>query len=340
MSNASDPIANGRAGSPETGGPGQNPHLTDDQLTMVVDRDAASGEWASAQGHLAGCARCRADVAQLLATRDLLRALPVPRSRRSFRLTEAEARAAAPRWRSWGRILLPGMAGLRVATATVALLLLAVTATDVLTNRGQDAGETARSSQPASAPSAGKAPDQSTAPPPTAAMAQAAMVRTAPPAPTQAVAAARVPAAPQAAKVNSAADSAGTTGAPAETAAEGMSRSAASPPVPSDDASGSGSSFSAAAAAAPETERPATVPASTPEESTPVPAPATPPPGTPAASAAAKPAVRANDVGVSRWRVAELGLLLLLGWLLVSQAGVRWTRRSMGRQDGGGNAGN
>ncbi|MGI8475606.1 MAG: anti-sigma factor family protein, partial [Thermomicrobiales bacterium] len=177
MSNASDPTANDRAESLQTCDPGRNPHLTDDQLTMVVDRYAASGEWTAAQGHLAGCARCRAEVAQLLATRDLLRALPPPRSRRSFRLTEAEARAAAPRWRSWGRLLLPGMAGLRVATATVALLLLAVTATDVLTNRDQGSGETARSSQPVSAPNAGQALAQSTAPPPTAAMVQAAVVR-------------------------------------------------------------------------------------------------------------------------------------------------------------------
>lgn len=339
MSNASDPTANDRAESPQTGDPGRNPHLTDDQLTMVVDRDAASGEWTAAQGHLADCARCRADVAQLRATRDLLRALPPPRSRRSFRLTEAEARAATPRWRSWGRILLPGMAGLRVATATVALLLLAVTATDVLTNRDQDSGETARSSQPVSSPNAGQAFAQSTAPPPTAAMVQAAVVRTVPPVPTQAVAA-RAPAAPQAAKANSAGDSSGTTGAPAETAAEGMPHSATSSPIPAGDASGSGSSFSAAAAAAPETQGTATVPASTPEPATPVPIPATPPPGTPAASAAAKLAVQTGDAGVSRWRVAELGLLLLLGWLLVSQAGVRWTRRGEGRQDGGGNAGN
>ncbi|MDQ3515013.1 MAG: zf-HC2 domain-containing protein [Chloroflexota bacterium] len=113
-------------------------HLSDAQVSAWVDDALGAGERGQIERHLASCPTCRDAVRDLASIRLLLRELPTPVPGRSFRLHPADARVATPRWRpaaGWAARLVPALPALQAATAGVALLLLAVTAGDVLTRQ-------------------------------------------------------------------------------------------------------------------------------------------------------------------------------------------------------------
>ncbi len=156
---------------PQTGGQdfaafgegGLSRHLDLDALSAAIDGTLPPSDAAAARAHLAACPDCRRDEAELRATVDLLRNLPQYEPSRSFVLgpEHARGRSAGSAWRpaaatatptlpssrpspaapeataageahAWGSRLLPGIRVLQVATAVVALLLVLVTAGDLM----------------------------------------------------------------------------------------------------------------------------------------------------------------------------------------------------------------
>ena len=103
------PPGNDASADPEEGTrPFPAQHLDLDALTAYVDGRLDGGERRAVDDHLAGCADCRHELAELRATVSLLRGLPRYTPRRSFRLDAEDA--LAPRG---GRLirLLPALAG-------------------------------------------------------------------------------------------------------------------------------------------------------------------------------------------------------------------------------------
>ncbi len=107
-------------------------HLDTETLSAYLDDAMPAAERTRAEAHLAGCEICRADLRELEATRLLLRSLPMPHPRRSFQLTPEHIRENRPWWQRWGAALLPQLPALRAATVAVAILLVAVTAVDLV----------------------------------------------------------------------------------------------------------------------------------------------------------------------------------------------------------------
>jgi hypothetical protein len=104
-----------------------------ERLSAYLDRQLPAAEHAALERHVAGCARCTAELAELRQVVTLLRALPTPRVPRSFALPETDvsrqisARAAstprtgvvrAPRWTAVAE-----WAGGLAAAAGIVLLL-------------------------------------------------------------------------------------------------------------------------------------------------------------------------------------------------------------------------
>ena len=116
-------------------------HLTDAQLNELVDGTLSAQESDRAQTHLTSCAECDERYRTLLATVSALKTAPGVMPRRSFQLTPEQAKRPAPkatwldRFSDW---IVPGVPALRAATLAVALLLISVTAIDVVTNQSND----------------------------------------------------------------------------------------------------------------------------------------------------------------------------------------------------------
>jgi predicted anti-sigma-YlaC factor YlaD len=96
-------------------------HVTE-MLSAYIDGTLEAAERDSVRAHLDGCAACRADHAELVATRAMLRAVPAIQAPRSFTLTPEMAREARPP-SLFERIFTPSNAP-RMATASVLSFLL------------------------------------------------------------------------------------------------------------------------------------------------------------------------------------------------------------------------
>ncbi len=96
-------------------------HIANDELSAYLDGAVEDDVRWAIDDHLATCAACRAELAELRATVQLLRSLPVPTRPRSFQLGPEHARPSPPR----GLILtvLPVARALAVAAA-IALLVV------------------------------------------------------------------------------------------------------------------------------------------------------------------------------------------------------------------------
>lgn len=120
------------------GGAGQ--HLDLDALGAWLDGGLDDDDRRAAAAHLADCLLCRGELAELRATVALLRGLPQYAPRRSFRLGPEHAGPAA---RAEGRLLrlLPALPALRAATVAVAVLLAAVVTGDLVSTVRDDASD-------------------------------------------------------------------------------------------------------------------------------------------------------------------------------------------------------
>ncbi len=261
-------------------------HLTDAELNELIDGTLAAAATERAQTHLAACAECDERYRTLQATVSALRSAPSLMPRRTFQLSPGQARRPEPTPGRFDRIsawVLPGIPVIRAVTLAVALLLISVTAIDVLTHRGntgeqagptlmQQPGELQQSESatdfvaPTSMPMLGAMESEDSSAPPESAPAQRAADMTA-----------------ETDASNEAPQSAnGAAVAPAESSPVAFE----APPAP-------------ATAASPP-------PTASPIESIPV-------PGVDTGSGGAH---------ISRWRIVELALLMLLIWL-----GVTWIGR-------------
>jgi anti-sigma factor RsiW len=123
-------------------------HLSDDEFTDYHDEGLSVNEQTRLAGHLSRCPECREKLEALRATITLLRSAPQITPRVSFQIAAEDAF----RQRKWERFLsrfIPRMPALQAATVGVFVLLLAVTATDQLSNNGaEQAGKTRSSTQP------------------------------------------------------------------------------------------------------------------------------------------------------------------------------------------------
>jgi len=112
-------------------------HIGDDVLNAYLDGALGERDQREVAAHLSECRECRRELAELRATANLLRGLPQYRPRRSFVMTPEEAPA---RRRGWAARLLPALPALQAAAVVVALLLIAVTAGDLVTHRQETSG--------------------------------------------------------------------------------------------------------------------------------------------------------------------------------------------------------
>ncbi|MGH2558900.1 MAG: anti-sigma factor family protein [Thermomicrobiales bacterium] len=339
---------------PEGGEGTAGQHLSADNLNAYFDGELSAAARSHAESHLQSCAACRRDLADLRTTVTLLRGLPEQRPRRSFLLSPELARTSRT---SWFLRLMPSLPALRTATAVVAMLLVAVIAGDVWTNQGDEPDRTAQEAPSTDGASrefepAGAAPAlTATAPAPTTSKEpEAALALPTPTAPPPAQAAEAAPITPTRERMSafteapeeSAADEEAPPAAPAaDSAADEEIASDEGDSSAADDqaaGAGSGASGEAAAQSIPPTATATPNPTATPlPTATPSPVPS--PSSTPAPTATASPtpaptptpvAQPSSDGGSrpSLWRIAEIGLGLLLAWLIVSIIGIRRLRRS------------
>lgn len=113
-------------------------HLSDAELNELVDGTLAGRELQRAQAHLDSCPECEERYQTLLATVSALKQAPSVMPRRSFQLTPEQAKLPEkkPSWLDrFSERLLPGVPAIKAATIAVALLFISVTAFDVLTNQ-------------------------------------------------------------------------------------------------------------------------------------------------------------------------------------------------------------
>jgi len=297
------------------------PHLSDETLSEFASGRLTEPERLAALHHAETCAHCRQAMRDYSALASLLGALPAPRPKRNFQLSEEQARS---RSRFGGRFpsLMPSLPVLRVATLAVAMLLLIVAGADRLTRPG---GDSANREQPAAmlAPSETALAPRVATIEPAAASTNAPLVAGA----NSDVATHQTPLVGSNPPTN---ESIIEAGAAAPAAAVGSSGSGADSAVGStgNESSGGGSALTRATVAkrglspgpeaTPEPIETATAVANSSPAPTITPAPAT----TPIAIAATSGGGNSNRTG---WRVIELGLALLLVWLIVSFIGASRT---------------
>ncbi|MEZ4507228.1 MAG: zf-HC2 domain-containing protein [Thermomicrobiales bacterium] len=286
-------------------------HLTDAELNELVDGTLAGRDADKAQAHLAGCASCEERYQTLLATVTALRQAPSVMPRRSFQLTPAQARLPEPK-QSWldrfAERLLPGVPAIKAATIAVALLFISVTAFDVLTNQ---------SAQESMGPTTVK--QEADVPAPTFEAPQTAATEPS----------GRVETAGNAAPEPDSALQESATGGGAQTAAEtsdepdgeSMSESAADS-APVEDGFTSSAMQEAPAAPAAAMEPGLASPTAEPT-ATPTPTPEATATATPTATPAPASDGWSSEFTLSWWRIAELALLMILIWLIVTWFGRR-----------------
>lgn len=117
------------------GGGAETGHLTAEEQSAYLSSDLSASERTRLSTHLASCAACEREIAQLRSTIALLGSLPSHRPRRSFQLTEDQVRTSTPWWERLGFRLMPALPALRTATVAAALLLVAVSVGDILWDR-------------------------------------------------------------------------------------------------------------------------------------------------------------------------------------------------------------
>ncbi len=98
-----------------------------DLLSAYLEHDLGDAERAAVDAHLAACAMCAGDLAELRSTVELLRRLPDPEpppflaTRVMARIAAGESRA--PLWRRWLEQLAAPLVAAPLATAAAALLV-------------------------------------------------------------------------------------------------------------------------------------------------------------------------------------------------------------------------
>lgn len=278
-------------------------HLTDAELNELVDGTLAGRDLDRARAHLADCQECDARYRTLQATVSALREAPSVMPRRTFQLTPEQAKLPEkkPSWLDrFAERLLPGVPAIKVATVAVALLLVSVTAFDVLTNQTEQSDSLPQTSvqREADVP----APENT----------QPALTD--------------IPVLEASDETISEASDADTALQESETGGAQSESDAAA-----DDAFVGSAMQEAPPAPAAAVEQP-TFEASPTPEPTATPSPTATP--EPTITPTATPTPEEDDswraeITVSWWRIAELGLLLLLVWLVVSWVG----RSRVGRLD-------
>lgn len=250
----------------------QEEHLSEAQLNELVDGTMQPDEAALARSHLAGCSECEQRYQALFATVAALQQAPSLMPRRSFQLTPEQARIPdkePSRIDRFVQRLVPGMPVIRAATLAVALLLVTVSALDVITNRDGATDQVVTTQMREQAPSessSGEGGAQEAAQPAQAVATEPGML-------------------------GAASDSEpASEPQESESAADGAAPAVA--PAP--------------AVASPESEKAEVAEAS--------PAPTASPSPVSASESS-------TGVSISPWRIAELALLLLLLWLVVSWVG-------------------
>jgi hypothetical protein len=324
-------------------------HLTDAELNELVDGSLSPTETGRANAHMQSCADCTERYQTLLATGSALQAAPSLMPRRSFQLSPEQAKIPEkqPSWFDrFANWIVPGVPAVRAATLAVALLLISVTAIDVLTHQSNDSenagpivmrqaeptqpGEQpplqANNALPTSLPSDQEAEetgsDSSTGggAEPTQQIAQssggaAQSEQAAPEAANDTLESSDSASSEQQGALGAAADS----GAAESQANEApVAPAAAVPPTESTSGALDEAPQTMMGAAPPASASPSVLPTAT--------ATASPVPATPTAAATPPPAESTSGdrgVDISRWRIAEFGLLLLLLWL-----GVTWFGRT------------
>ncbi len=296
------------------------PHLSDETLSEFASGRLIEPERLAALHHAETCAHCRQALRDYSALTSLLGALPAPRPKRNFQLSEEQARS---RSRFGGRFpsLMLSLPVLRVATLAVAMLLLIVAGADRLTRPGGHSANREQSAAMLAPSETALAPRVATIEP--AAPTNAPLVAGA----NSDVATDQTPLVGSNPPTN---ESIIEAGAAAPAAAVGSSGSGADSAVGStgNESSGGGSAFTRATVAkrglspgpeaTPEPIETATAVANSSPAPTITPAPA----ATPIVIAATSGGGNSSRTG---WRVIELGLALLLVWLIVSCIGARRT---------------
>lgn len=309
-------------------------HLTDAELNELVDGTLSATETGRAREHLATCGDCDERYRTLLATVSTLKAAPSIMPRRSFQLTPEQAKAPAkePSWLDrFSEWIVPGVPAIRAATLAVALLLLSVTAIDVITHRSETTEQAGPMVMRQAEPTQEALPAQANQAAPTSISdaqesGTGASTANQPEAASGGAAAATEASGPM---VSSAMQPANAAEAESADVAED-NNSAVAPPAPAaampqeEPSQALGEAPASMAEAAP-IGSPGSIPTET-ATSSPVPtATASPVPLTSTAVPSTSSTERADTSGgaISRWRIAEFGLLLLLVWL-----GVTWFGRT------------
>lgn len=107
-------------------------HLDLETITAYIGGALDDDEREAVDAHLAGCADCRQELAEIRTTAGLLHQLPRYRPNRSFRIEPEAARKERGNVVWLGRYL-PALPALRAAVAAVALLFLGTIVADVVT---------------------------------------------------------------------------------------------------------------------------------------------------------------------------------------------------------------
>ena len=273
-------------------------HLTDAELNELVDGTLAGRDLERAQAHLAGCAECEARYQTLLATVSALKQAPSVMPRRSFQLTPEQAKLPEkqPSWLDrFTERLLPGVPAIKAATIAVALLLVSVTAFDVLTDQSSQNDMIPQTS----------VQREADLPAPAAENAQPAATDM-----------------PMLGESNESVP--GTGGSDTALQESEPDDESATDSDAADESFASSAMQEAPPAPAAAVEQP-TIAASPTAEPTSTPAPTATPSPTATASPTATPAPGSEGWSagftLSWWRIAELGLLMILIWLVVSWVG-------------------
>lgn len=267
-------------------------HLTDVELNELVDGTLSGRDLERVNAHLTTCQECDERLQTLRAVVFAMQQAPSLLPRRSFQLTPDQAKLPekTPSWIDrFAERILPGVPAIKLATIAVALLLVSVTAFDVLTDQS---GQGDMSLQPQVMREADlPAPEQAQP-----AATEIPMVGES----SDSVPAADSDSANEESATGGGADSAADT----ESADESFTSSAMQevPPAP------------AAAIEQAEVASPTSEPTATSLSTATVTATATPTPDETGWSA---------ELKLSWWRIAELGLLMILVWLIVSWVGRR-----------------